>query len=110
MARMWSAGKNGIIMRVVASLMGRKGGNAGEVRKGQDIKKGSESGGLKKVKAQWELRVSGVFRGSLVYTGSFTFMSSTVSVLLEVWSPGLSIPSQCVVARAGQSRYLPLLG
>ena len=109
MARMWSVGKNGIIMRVVASLMGRKGGNAGEVRQDQDIKKGSESGGLKKVNSQWELRVSEVFRGSLVYTGSFTFMSSTVNVL-EVWSPGLSIPSQCVVARAGQSRCLPLLG
>jgi len=76
----------------------------------QDIKKGSESGGLKKVEAPWELRVSGVVRGTLVYAGGFTCMSSTISVLLEAWSPGLGIPSQCVVARAGQSRCLPLLG
>ena len=37
------------------------------------------------------VRVLGTVRESIVYAGSFTFMSSTVSVLLEAWCPGLNI-------------------
>lgn len=36
------------------------------------------------------VRDLGTVRGSIVYAASFTFMSSTVSVSLEAWCPGLS--------------------